>query len=141
LVVRRLRREMRARCARCPTPALSPEGIGKRKAGAWGFRTLAALPARDLPGRGRASTAYHAAVETRARSQHVRLAATIFASLLLAACARLPGPATLPYDPALAPPPQGVIPDRVEAAQALHPGQSGFRLVSSGAEAYALRAY
>lgn len=71
----------------------------------------------------------------------MRLAATILASLLLAACARLPGRATLPDEPALAPAPQGVIADRVEAAQALHPGQSGFRLVSSGAEAYALRAY
>ena len=71
----------------------------------------------------------------------MRLVTTILASLILAACARLPQRATLPDESALAPAPHGAIADRVEAAQALHPGQSGFRLVSSGAEAYALRAY
>jgi cardiolipin synthase C len=71
----------------------------------------------------------------------MRLFTTILASLILAACARLPQRASLPDESALAPAPHGAIADRVEAAQALHPGQSGFRLVSSGAEAYALRAY
>ena len=35
----------------------------------------------------------------------------------------------------------GLLAQRVGLAQSKHPGQSGFRLVSTGTEAYALRAY
>jgi putative cardiolipin synthase len=69
-----------------------------------------------------------------------RLLALSF-SLLLAACAQLPPRAELPD--AMAPPPatSGPLAERVLAAEARHPGQSGFRLVNTGTEAYALRAY
>jgi cardiolipin synthase C len=61
--------------------------------------------------------------------------------LLLASCAPLPPRPDLPDD--FAPPPatSGAIAELVMPREAKHPGQSGFRLVSTGTEAYALRAY
>ncbi|MGB0134842.1 phospholipase D family protein [Dokdonella sp.] len=68
----------------------------------------------------------------------------LFALLLLvlvASCARLPQRADLPEQLALAPAMQGSIAERLVPAEARHKGQSGFRLVSTGSEAYALRAF
>ncbi|MGY1530038.1 phospholipase D-like domain-containing protein [Luteimonas sp. A649] len=61
--------------------------------------------------------------------------------LLLAACAQLPQRADLPEELAPAPASSGAIAERVAPMEARHPGQSGFRLVAAGSEAYALRAY
>ena len=61
--------------------------------------------------------------------------------LLFTACAQLPPRADLPDESARPPAATGAIAERVEPMEASHPGQSGFRLVASGADAYALRAY
>jgi putative cardiolipin synthase len=61
--------------------------------------------------------------------------------LLLASCAQLPPRADLPDVVSLPPATTGTIGERVLSREARHPGQSGFRLVSTGTEAYALRAY
>lgn len=61
--------------------------------------------------------------------------------LLLAACAQLPPRAETPDQQATAPATAGDLAARVMPAEARHPGQSGFRLVSTGTEAYALRAF
>ncbi|HQZ32181.1 MAG TPA: phospholipase D family protein [Arenimonas sp.] len=61
--------------------------------------------------------------------------------LVLASCARLPPRPDLPDVVAMPPATQGGIAERVQPREAKHPGQSGFRLVSTGTEAYALRAY
>lgn len=63
------------------------------------------------------------------------------ACLLLASCAQLPPRAALPDEYAPPPATSGVLAERVQAAQARHPGQAGFRLISTGTEAYATRAY
>jgi cardiolipin synthase C len=62
-------------------------------------------------------------------------------SVLLVACARLPPRGDLAD--AFAPPPatHGVLAERAIAAQARHPGASGFHLVDTGAVAYAVRAW
>ncbi len=61
--------------------------------------------------------------------------------LALAACSSLPERPVLPD--AFAPPPatQGELALRAGPAETRHPGQSGFRLLSNGTEAYALRMY
>lgn len=63
------------------------------------------------------------------------------AALALAACSSLPERPVLPD--AFAPPPasQGELAARTGPAETRHPGQSGFRLLSNGTEAYALRMY
>ena len=64
----------------------------------------------------------------------------LFAALLLAACAGAPPRPELAHDAAL-PPAQGTrLDERVQAELAAHPGESGFRLVFDGVEAFALRA-
>ncbi len=60
---------------------------------------------------------------------------------LLAACAQLPPRADTPPEASLPAATEGLIAERTVPAEAAHPGQSGFRLVGDGAEAYALRAY
>ncbi|UWX03406.1 phospholipase D family protein [Pseudoxanthomonas sp. NC8] len=60
---------------------------------------------------------------------------------LLSGCARLPPRAELPPAQPMAPATEGAIAERVVPALAAHPGLSGFRLVSDGTEAYALRAF
>lgn len=69
--------------------------------------------------------------------------ATVLLALLgiLSGCAQLPTRQSLPAEASLAPADEGVIAGRTIAIEQAHPGQSGFRLVSDGAEAYALRAY
>jgi putative cardiolipin synthase len=62
-------------------------------------------------------------------------------ALLLAGCAQLPPRVDLPVEASAAPAMAGDIAERVLPREARHPGQSGFRLVSTGTEAYALRAY
>lgn len=59
----------------------------------------------------------------------------------LAGCAQLPTRLALPDDPALPAATEGGLAERIGPAEAAHPGQSGFRLVSTGTEAYALRAF
>ena len=59
---------------------------------------------------------------------------------LLAGCAQLPPRAEAPPDALLPPATEGALAERSLPAEAAHPGQSGFRLVGDGAEAYALRA-
>ena len=61
--------------------------------------------------------------------------------MLLASCAPLPPRPDLPDVMSLPPATQGAIADLVRPSEARHPGQAGFRLVSTGTEAYALRAY
>ncbi len=71
----------------------------------------------------------------------LRMMLLVVASAGLVACAQLPQRADLPYAAAVPAASGGAIAARVAPAEAAHPGQSGFRLVSSGAEAYALRMY
>jgi putative cardiolipin synthase len=71
----------------------------------------------------------------------MRHAWTLCLLLLLASCAKLPPRPDLPDDVSLAPATSGAIADLVAPREAKHPGQSGFRLISTGTEAYALRAY
>jgi putative cardiolipin synthase len=61
--------------------------------------------------------------------------------LLVAGCAQLPPRAETAPEPALSPAMEGVVAERALRAGRAHPGQSGFRLVADGTEAYALRAY
>lgn len=61
--------------------------------------------------------------------------------LLLAACAQLPTRTEMPQEYTAAPATTGAMAERLIAAEARYPGQSGFRLVSTGTEAYALRAF
>jgi putative cardiolipin synthase len=61
--------------------------------------------------------------------------------LLLSGCAQLPPRVDTPEQRAAAPATAGGLAERVAPAEARNPGQSGFRLVSTGTEAYALRAY
>jgi len=58
----------------------------------------------------------------------------------LSACSRLPTRPDVPPETALAPATTGPLATLITAAEAAHPGQSGFRLVGDGGEAYALRA-
>lgn len=61
--------------------------------------------------------------------------------LALAACSSLPERPVLPDAFAPAPASDGELALRTGPAEARHPGQSGFRLLSNGTEAYALRMY
>jgi len=61
--------------------------------------------------------------------------------LLLCSCASLPERAQTPEEFALPPATTGRLAERVEPAVSRRPGESGFRLVETGTEAYALRAY
>jgi putative cardiolipin synthase len=61
--------------------------------------------------------------------------------VLLSGCAQLPPRAELPPGYSLAPATEGAIAERVVPALTTHPGLSGFRIVSDGTEAYALRAF
>ncbi len=60
---------------------------------------------------------------------------------MLGACAQLPPRADTPPQASLPPATEGRIAERLVPALAAHPGLSGFRLVSDGTEAYALRAF
>ncbi|MBP6596710.1 MAG: phospholipase D family protein [Arenimonas sp.] len=71
----------------------------------------------------------------------MRLVGGVASLLLLVACAQLPPRADTPDQGASAPATSGDIAARVVPAEARNPGDSGFRLVSTGTEAYALRAY
>jgi putative cardiolipin synthase len=59
----------------------------------------------------------------------------------LGGCAHLPERVPVADEFALAPAIDGALAQRVAPAEARHAGQSGFRLVGTGTEAYALRAY
>lgn len=61
--------------------------------------------------------------------------------LALTACTALPPRPAMPDAFAPSPAAEGVMAERLDPAEAQHPGESGFRLVSTGTEAYALRAY
>ena len=61
--------------------------------------------------------------------------------LLLGGCAHLPDRPTLQPDNALAPADAGKLDEVIAPVEAAHPGQSGFRLVIEGTEAFALRAH
>jgi putative cardiolipin synthase len=75
------------------------------------------------------------------RAKGLITATALTALLALTACSALPTRPAMPD--AFAPPPatQGVMAERIDPAQAQHPGESGFRLVTAGTEAYALRTY
>lgn len=60
---------------------------------------------------------------------------------VIAGCAQLPPRESTPPQAALAPAEEGVIAARTVPAEQAHPGESGFRLVANGTEAYALRTY
>lgn len=61
--------------------------------------------------------------------------------LLLGACAQLPPRPQLADELARPPPNTGVLAERLAPIEARHAGKSGFRLVSTGTEAYAVRAH
>jgi putative cardiolipin synthase len=67
--------------------------------------------------------------------------ATATAALLLSACAQLPERPQLSVDQSLAVAGDTVLDEVVGSAEARHPGESGFRLLSAGTEAFALRAH
>jgi len=60
---------------------------------------------------------------------------------LLAACAQLPARPELPPQAAIAPGEAGPLDERIGQAEARHPGESAFRLVSEGPEAFVIRAH
>jgi putative cardiolipin synthase len=74
------------------------------------------------------------------KARHGRLAVLALLAML-AGCAQLPPRADTPPQASLPPATEGLIAQRTLPAEAAHPGQSGFRLVGDGTEAYALRAY
>ena len=61
------------------------------------------------------------------------------AVVALEGCAGLPPRPDLPAEQAIAPEPGGRLDAQISLAEALHPGQSGFRLVKEGAEAFLVR--
>lgn len=71
----------------------------------------------------------------------MRLFWSLALTLGLAACAQLPPRIATPERLALPPATTGTLAERVGPAETRHPGQSGFRLVDTGTEAYALRAF
>ena len=71
----------------------------------------------------------------------MRLFWSLALTLGLAACAQLPPRVATPERLAIPPATAGALAERVGPAEARHPGQSGFRLVDTGTEAYALRAF
>jgi len=70
----------------------------------------------------------------------LRVAAALSA-LLLSACAQLPERPQLPVEQSLAVAGDTVLDEVIGSAEARHPGESGFRLLSAGTEAFALRAH
>jgi putative cardiolipin synthase len=58
---------------------------------------------------------------------------------LVAACAELPPRPDLPAGVAIAPGDGGRLDERISPAEAAHPGESGFRLLSDGTEAFVIR--
>src|SRR5688572_32416211 len=71
----------------------------------------------------------------------MRLFWSLTLTLGLAACAQLPPRLAVPEQAASPSATTGVLAERVGPAELRHPGQSGFRLVDTGTEAYALRAF
>ena len=71
----------------------------------------------------------------------MRLLGSLALTLALAACAQLPPRGDVPDQSASPPATAGTLAERVAPAEDRHPGQSGFRLVATGTEAYALRAF
>jgi cardiolipin synthase C len=73
--------------------------------------------------------------------RHVPIQRFLAAAVLAAAagCAQLPPRPTLPDMIAIAPAEGGRLDQRISPAEAAHPGQSGFRLVSDGTEAFVIR--
>lgn len=72
----------------------------------------------------------------------VRLSARVLLIAMLAAaagCAQLPPRPAMPDEAALGPAAGGELAERVAPSEAAHPGQSGFRLVSDGTEAFVVR--
>ena len=59
--------------------------------------------------------------------------------VVLAGCAQLPPLPDAPDDVAFAPAEGGVLAERIGPAEAAHPGQSGFRLLREGSEAFVVR--
>jgi len=70
----------------------------------------------------------------------MKLSALLLGLVALSACSRLPTRPDVPPESALAPATSGPLAELIVAAEAAHPGQSGFRLIGDGGEAYALRA-
>jgi cardiolipin synthase C len=66
--------------------------------------------------------------------------APFFLLIALAACAQLPPLPTLPAETALPPGQDTTLDQHIAAGEARRPGESAFRLVSDGMEAFALRA-
>jgi putative cardiolipin synthase len=64
----------------------------------------------------------------------------LLAAVLAAAagCAHLPPRPALPDESAIAPAEGGALTERIAPSEAAHPGQSGFRLVSDGIEAFVI---
>src|SRR5688572_16440370 len=71
----------------------------------------------------------------------MRLLCSLALAFALAACAQLPPRLVVPDQSASPPATTGTLAERVAPAEGRHPGQSGFRLVATGTEAYALRAF
>ncbi|WP_146907105.1 phospholipase D family protein [Arenimonas daejeonensis] len=71
----------------------------------------------------------------------MRLVWSLALTLGLVACAQLPPRLAVPEQTASPPATTGTLAERVAPAELRHPGQSGFRLVATGTEAYALRAF
>lgn len=71
----------------------------------------------------------------------MRLLLSLSLTLGLVACAQLPPRIAAPERLASPPATTGTLAERVIPAEQRHPGQSGFRLVDTGTEAYALRAF
>ena len=66
----------------------------------------------------------------------ILLAATLAAA---AGCAHLPPRPDLPVMASFAPAAEGALAERIAPSEAAHAGQSGFRLVSDGTEAFVVR--
>jgi len=64
---------------------------------------------------------------------------TLVSIVVLAGCAQLPPLPDAPDSIAIAPAEGGILAERIGPAEAAHPGQSGFRLLSDGSEAFVVR--
>src|SRR5262245_41831286 len=60
-------------------------------------------------------------------------------AVALVGCAQLPARPAGPVEPALAPAVAGALYESIGPGEAAHPGQSGFRLLSDGSEAFVVR--
>jgi putative cardiolipin synthase len=69
----------------------------------------------------------------------LRRAGVAALALGLAACARLPPRPAVPDEVAILPGQGGVLDERISLAEEAHQGQSGFRLVGDGSEAFLVR--